>query len=96
MNQESHDNLVPDPRTPGGERWRVGEWMKHLRYHNRINFRSIEQGGFPSVYAHWSSANINQQRDFLQTLDPHDYVDYFNMFYFSYEDDAIMFKLKGI
>ena len=90
----SNPDHVHDPRKPGGKKWRVGKWVSHCRKLSRLNFVTLEQGEFPSVYVHWLSVTA-EQKDFLLTLDPFDYLDYFNMFFFSYEADAIMFKLKG-
>jgi len=85
---------VPDPRTPGGKRWRIGKWIKHLKHHEMLNMRSIEKGEFPSVYVHWMELN-DAQREFLVTLDAYDWYGFFNLFTFTHEQDCIMFKLKG-
>lgn len=86
-------NTIWDPRKPG-EKWRVARWVQHCRDMNKLNFISLEQGGFPSLYVHWLSIT-EDQKEYLLTLDPDDYVDHFNMFFFTNEADAIMFKLKG-
>jgi hypothetical protein len=85
---------VPDPRKPGGKKWRLGKWIKHLKRHDMLNMRSLEKGGFPSVYVHWMSKTA-EQSEFLETLDPYDWHNFFNMYTFTHEQDCIMFKLKG-
>lgn len=85
---------VDDPRTPGGKKWRIGKWIKHLKHREMLNMRSIEKGGFPSVYVHWLSVTP-EQREFLNKLDQFDWYDHFNMYTFTHDADCIQFKLLG-
>ena len=83
---------VDDPRKPGGKKWRIGKWIKHLKRREMLNLRSIEKGGFPMVYAHWMSIT-EEQRAFLKSLDEYDYHSFFNMYTFTHDSDAVQFKL---